>query len=96
MLQSFSSLIQAQQAAAYMLIVARVHETIVCLCVGAALATSLSQYISAFVMLFLLVKKGMLQPRHLAQPSSLADWAPMLKVRDRSIWQSPLLPFLTE
>ena len=48
---------------------------------GAALATSLSQYMSAAIMLALLIQKGWLQPRHLLHRPSWALWAPLLKVR---------------
>lgn len=47
---------------------------------GAALATSASQYASFAVMYYLMVKKGILQQRHMTQIPKLAQVLPILQV----------------
>ena len=48
---------------------------------GAGLATSAAQYASFAVMYYLMVKKGILQQRHMRQIPSLAQVLPILQVR---------------
>lgn len=48
---------------------------------GAALATTASQYASFSVMYYLMVKKGILQQRHMRQIPKLAQVLPILQVR---------------
>ena len=47
---------------------------------GAGLATSVSQYISALVLVALLLKQGRLRPHHLARLPPLSEALPVLKV----------------
>ena len=47
---------------------------------GAALATSASQYLALGVMLYMLVRKGMLQPRDLRQVPGWREVLPLLRV----------------
>ena len=47
---------------------------------GAALATSASQYLALGVMLYMLVRKGMLQPKDLRQVPGWREVLPLLRV----------------
>lgn len=48
---------------------------------GAGLATSVSQYVSAIVLVALLLKQGRLLPQHLSRLPPLNEALPVLKVR---------------